>query len=108
MFRFRRVSGWNLVLFPGAALFDAFEQVVHAAAEFGGDVGLEMQFRDAKQLQADGQLAAQEGAGVFQGGERLLGVGTFCNCDRTRAWRLSGETSMPVTVAEPMRGSESS
>jgi hypothetical protein len=82
---------------------------VHAAAQFGGDVGLEMQLGDAKKLQAAGKFAAEERGGVFQGGDALRGhLQPSSTPIRTRACVLSGETSMPVTVAELTRGSESS
>jgi hypothetical protein len=75
MFKFSDLA--DRPLFARAAFFDALKQVVHAAAQFGGDVGFEMQFRDAEKFQPDGQLMAQKWAGMFERGQRLLGIGPF-------------------------------
>ena len=53
-------------LLPRAAFLNALEQVLHAAAEFGGDVGFEMQFGDAKKPQTCGEFATQKILGVLQ------------------------------------------
>jgi hypothetical protein len=45
---------------------DALEQMVHAAAEFGGYIGFEMQFGDAKKPQTYGEFAAQKILGVLE------------------------------------------
>ena len=77
-------------LFAGTALLDASEQVIHASAQFGGHIGLEMQLRDAKKLQADGELVAQEWARMIQGGERLLNVRSVGHSDPDQRVPLIG------------------
>ena len=78
------------MLFAGTALFYALEQVFHAPAQFGGDVGLEMQLGDPKKLQAAGDFAAQERGGVFQGGDGLRGIRALVHADAHQGVALVG------------------
>src|SRR5260370_27221151 len=58
----------RLDLFPRAALLDALEQMIHAAAEFGGYICFEMQFGYAKKPQTYGEFTTKKILGVFQRG----------------------------------------
>lgn len=78
------------ILFARTALLNALEDLVHAGAEFGGDVGLEMQLGYAKKLQAAGHFATQVMRGVLQGGDGLLGVGAFIDADADQGVALIG------------------
>ena len=77
-------------LFAGTALFDAFEQIVHASAELGSHIGLKMQFRDTKKLQPDGELVAQEWAGVLERRKSLLNVRSIGDSDPDQRVTLIG------------------
>ena len=78
------------MLFPRAALFDPLEQVLHAAAQFGGYVGLKMQLRHSKQFQASCDFAAQERGGMLQCGDGLRSVGALVHTDAHQGVPLVG------------------
>src|ERR1700680_275996 len=55
--------------------------MLHAAAELGRDVCFEMQRRDAKKPETDGQFAAEKVTGVLERGQWLLDVGIRSDAD---------------------------
>src|ERR1700685_4077335 len=73
----RRVLGNLRKLFVSrTAAANALQQMLHAIGR-GGDVSFKVQFRDAEEIQARGELAAQEMAGAVEsayGGLLLAGL----------------------------------